>query len=164
METKLTFVQLYKNLLDTDLTELKYFQQTLDEIEAEEDSVQELGNQTVLVKTKTLPVIVDSDIKVKVVILETGDACAIIMPDNVADNFDLLSEDLDKVAQVNLYRHSCRNLWTVDKEFKDEVKKIYVAANNSNQPLQLVNKPVNTVSTRRKRRRVRRLWKRPWNI
>lgn len=133
METKLTFVQLYKNLLDTDLTELKYFQQTLDETEAEEDSVQELGNQTVLIKTKTLPVIVDSDIKVKVVILETGDACAIIMPDNVADNFDLLSEDLDKVTQVNLGIDLVAETYgfTVDKEFKEEVKKIYVAANNS---------------------------------
>lgn len=133
METKLTFVQLYKNLLDTDLTELKYFQQTLDEIEAEEDSVQELSNQTVLVKTKTLPVIVGSDIKVKVVILETGDACAIIMPDNVADNFELLSEDLDKVAQVNLGIDLVAETYgfTVDKEFKEEVKKIYVAANNS---------------------------------
>jgi len=106
-----------------------------------EDSETKYNNQSAGVYYKQLPIVINSDILVKVVLITQGDGFILTMPEDVYETFKALEEDesllADKNINLALYAEVF-NFDTNDPELHEFIKEIYLAAGNSKKAFDFV--------------------------
>lgn len=133
-EDTYSYVQLLKKLKLLSTIDTKQLNKILDTVEFIEDNSKEYKNIDLDVSYAQIPIILDSDIKVKLVKISHEDSVILVLPNNIQDSYEALVENPEELSRINtelvLYAEIL-GFDSQDEDLHNIIKKSYLSAGNS---------------------------------
>lgn len=128
-----SYVQLIKELKYINLSNTHQFELVIDRLSLIEDISVDYKNINLDTFYIELPIVKDSNIKVKLVVLRNQQGVVLVLPEKVSDTYSVLKETPEKLLEVNqkfsLYAEVV-GLDSEDNELINLIKKVYLSAGN----------------------------------
>jgi tetrahydromethanopterin S-methyltransferase subunit A len=141
-ETIGSYAQLVKLLSGTELEDTEALLKELENFSFIEDESTLYNKLPMAVYYKQLPAVIDSDVLVKVVLLQQADGLALVVPENVVEAYQDLIKDatliVEKNNNISLYAE-IYNFDSTDKNLQDLIKSVYISCGNELKPFDLKN-------------------------
>jgi hypothetical protein len=135
-----SYAQLVQKLSDLNLEDIEHFLRDLKELSFIEDEETLYNKLPMAVYYKQLPIITNSDVLVKVVMLQQADGLILVIPENVVEAQNDLAENPDLLTEKNngisLYAE-VYNMDFKDEKLHDTIKAVYIHAGNDLNPFEL---------------------------
>lgn len=129
-----SYAQLVKSLAELEVKNYETISNTINKANFIEDDETTFNNLPLGIKYKQLPVVIGTDLLVKVVVLEQGDNIAIIVPENTSTIYEeLLEEDFDNLTNYNINLSLYAEVYGFDtnnSKFLELLKNMYLSAGN----------------------------------
>src|SRR5690606_29034639 len=129
-----SYAQLVKSLTELEVKNYETISNTINKANFIEDDETTFNNLPLSIKYKQLPVVIGTDLLVKVVVLEQGDNIAIIVPENTSTIYEeLLEEDFDNLTNYNINLSLYAEVYGFDtnnSKFLELLKNMYLSAGN----------------------------------
>lgn len=138
-----SYAQLIQLLSGTDLEDTELLLKELQNLTFIEDEEVLYNKLPMAVYYKQLPVVLNSDILVKVVIMQQADGLILVVPENIVETYQDLVEDAELISEKNngisLYAE-IYNFEMSDPKLQDLIKATYVASGNELKAFDLKDK------------------------
>lgn len=129
-----SYTQLIRQLKQLSTIDKDQLKHILDKVEFIPDKVKDYRNIELDTEFILLPVVINSDIKVKIVKIESDDGIILILPNNIVDSYETINntpEELDNVNKSLILYAEVVGFDTEDPELHEIIKKAYLSAGDS---------------------------------
>lgn len=129
-----SYTQLIRQLKQLNILNTNELSGILDSVSFITDSKKEYKNIEFDVSYAQLPIILDSDIKVKLVKLSHEDGVILVLPNNISDSYETIKDTPEALTEVNTSLSLYAEVLGFDSNdpiLQDLIKKAYLSAGNS---------------------------------
>ena len=133
-DTIASYVQLAKLLASEEVEDISRIVEILNKASFIEDDEIMYAGRSAQIYYKQLPIVINDEIKVKIVLLTQADSMALIIPEKVSETYEELKEHPESIIEVNknltLYAE-VYHFNSTDAKLHDVIKAAYLSAGDS---------------------------------